>query len=193
MGASKVLSVLLRLWELACSAIVLGVVGGFFSRVNQANSYADNRLVYTIVIASISTAVSLLFMMPFTFTFMACPLDFILFALWLVAFILLEVLTGSHTCNASWYYNYYQRAAMSAHSKAAKKQPNNQTAARSRRVIGRRRRPAKTSMELPCSTVQHIEVLQQSPLRQRPPHLLHSSPAGSHHDHDQMQDRGIVN
>ncbi|KAB5559825.1 hypothetical protein GE09DRAFT_1220491 [Coniochaeta sp. 2T2.1] len=30
MGASKVLSVLLRLWELASSSIVLGLIGGFF-------------------------------------------------------------------------------------------------------------------------------------------------------------------
>ncbi|KAB5517400.1 hypothetical protein GE09DRAFT_1158706 [Coniochaeta sp. 2T2.1] len=107
MGASKVLSIGLRIWELTCSCIVLGVVGHFLSRVNLANANADSRLIYTIIIASISTAVSLLFILPFTFTFMACPLDFILFVLWLVAFILLELLTPNNTCDAFWYYNYW--------------------------------------------------------------------------------------
>ncbi|KAB5542747.1 hypothetical protein GE09DRAFT_1133181 [Coniochaeta sp. 2T2.1] len=107
MGASKGLSIFLRIWELISSLIVLGIVAHFFSRVKLANANADSRLIFTISIASISTAVSLLFMMPFTFTFMACPLDFILFVLWLVAFILLELLTGNNTCNSYWYYNYW--------------------------------------------------------------------------------------
>ena len=106
-AASKILSVILRIGELCCSLIVLGIVGSFFWRVGQANTYADNRLVFTIVLASISTVLSLLLMVPFKFTFYACALDFILFGLWLVDFILLELLTGIHTCDAVWYYNYW--------------------------------------------------------------------------------------
>lgn len=106
-AASKILSVILRIGELCCSLIVLGLVGHFFWRVGQANTYADNRLVFTIVLASISTVLSLLLMIPFKFTFYACAIDFVMFALWLIDFILLELLTGIHTCNSAWYYNYW--------------------------------------------------------------------------------------
>jgi len=106
-AASKILSVILRIGELCCSLIVLGIVGHFFWCVGEANTYADNRLVYTIVLASISTVLSLLLMVPFKFTFYACALDFIFFGLWLVDFILLELLTGINTCDAVWYYNYW--------------------------------------------------------------------------------------
>ncbi len=92
-AASKILSVCLRLGELACSIIVLGIVGHFLSRLSSASVYADNRLIYTIVVASISTFASLMFMVPFTCSFLAFPFDFILFVLWLVAFCLLEVVS----------------------------------------------------------------------------------------------------
>jgi glucose uptake protein GlcU len=92
MGASsKVLSVILRLGELSCSVIVLGLVGRVLWHVGQANTYSDARLVFVTVVACISTVASLLLMAPFTFSFFACPFDLVLFVLWLVAFILLEL------------------------------------------------------------------------------------------------------
>ncbi|KAH6838401.1 hypothetical protein B0I37DRAFT_419687 [Chaetomium sp. MPI-CAGE-AT-0009] len=108
MGASsKVLSVILRLGELSSSVIVLGLVGRVLWHVGQANTYSDARLVFVTVVACISTVASLLLMAPFTFTFFACPFDLVLFVLWLVAFIFLELLTGINTCNAVWYYSYW--------------------------------------------------------------------------------------
>jgi len=107
-AASKILSVILRIGQLCCSLIVLGIIGHFFWRIGKAgNTQADNRLIYTLVLASISTVLSLLFMIPFKLGFYACPLDFCFFGLWLVDFILLELLTGINTCNAVWYYNYW--------------------------------------------------------------------------------------
>lgn len=95
MGAlSKILSACLRVGELVCSIIVLGIIGRFLWHVGEANIYADARLVFAIIVASISTVASLIFMIPFTFTFMVCPFDFILFTLWLVTFILLELVSN---------------------------------------------------------------------------------------------------
>lgn len=108
MGAAfKAFSVFLRLGELACSVIVLGLVGRVLWHIGQANTYSDARLIFTTVVACISTVASLLLMVPFTFTFFACPVDLVLFVLWLVAFILLELLTGINTCNGVWYYSYW--------------------------------------------------------------------------------------
>jgi hypothetical protein len=106
-AASKVFSVILRAGELACSLIVLGIAGHLLWQLGRANTYADARLILTIVVASVSTAVSVICMVPFTFSFFAFPLDFILFAMWLVTFILLEILTGVNTCDSYWYYSYW--------------------------------------------------------------------------------------
>jgi hypothetical protein len=94
-AASKVISVLLRILELCSSVIVLGLVGRVLWHTGQANTYADGRLIFALVVACISTAASLLFMVPFTFTFFACPIDLLLFVLWLVTFILLELVFPS--------------------------------------------------------------------------------------------------
>jgi hypothetical protein len=105
--ASKVTCVILRLGELISSVIILGILGHFLWVVSDANVYSDARIVYTTVIASISTFLSVLLILPFTYSFLAFPVDFIVAILWLVAFCLLEALTGINTCNAFWYWHYW--------------------------------------------------------------------------------------
>lgn len=127
--ASRVVSVVLRLGELTCSVIVLGLLGRFLSIVSDANVYADSRIIYATVVASMGVLFSILFILPFTYSFMAFPLDFVMFVLALVAFCLLEVvspynlacwhdycqccgtnslkLTGTNTCHSSWYWSYW--------------------------------------------------------------------------------------
>ncbi|KAK5658984.1 hypothetical protein OQA88_1070 [Cercophora sp. LCS_1] len=107
MAASKVFSVFLRAGELVCATIVLGILANFISRANTASVYLDGRITYGLIVACISVVVSIVCMVPFTFAFAVWPLDFILFVLWLVVFILFEVLTGINTCNAVWYYSYW--------------------------------------------------------------------------------------
>jgi len=106
-SASKVFSVILRLGELACAVIIVGLLGRFLAMVYDANAYTDSRIVYTMVIASIALALSIILMPPFTYSFMAFPIDFIFFILFLVAFCLLELLTGIHTCDSYWYWSYW--------------------------------------------------------------------------------------
>ncbi len=89
-AASKVVLCGLRIWELICSLIVLGILASFLRRVNDADAPRDGRIVYGIVTASISTAFSIIFIAPFIYAFMAFPGDFILWVMWLVAFCLLE-------------------------------------------------------------------------------------------------------
>ena len=96
-SASKVLSVLLRLGELVCGVIVLALLGRFLYIVGEANVYADSRIIYATVVSSIAIALSILLMPPFTYSFMAFPLDFIMFTLFLVAFCLLESVRKNNT------------------------------------------------------------------------------------------------
>lgn len=88
-STSKVCSVILRVWELVCSAVVLGLTARFVNLVIRAGASNDARIIYTLTLASISTLYSILFMPPLMYTFLAFAADFILFVMWLVAFCLL--------------------------------------------------------------------------------------------------------
>lgn len=126
-SASRVALVALRIWELICSVIVVGILGHFLYIVSDAGATNDGRAVYSLVVASISTVFSLVFIAPFMYSFLAFPVDFALFVMWLVAFCLLETVrdslpsgcmgtpqkltpaqrTGIHTCSSPWYWNYW--------------------------------------------------------------------------------------
>ncbi|KAK0736322.1 hypothetical protein B0T21DRAFT_383891 [Apiosordaria backusii] len=107
-SASKVLLVLLRLGELVCGAVVLGLLGRAFYLINDAGVLEpEGRLIYAAVVASLTILDSLVFIVPFAYSYWSFPLDFIFFVLWIVAFGLLESLTGIQTCYSSWFNNYW--------------------------------------------------------------------------------------
>ncbi len=96
MGAgSRVVLVCLRIWQLICSVIVLGILSSFLHRISNAGATRDGRIVYGIVTASISTVFSIVFIAPFLYAFLAFPADFILFVMWLVVFCLLVTVRAS--------------------------------------------------------------------------------------------------
>ncbi|KAK0642193.1 hypothetical protein B0T16DRAFT_336551 [Cercophora newfieldiana] len=106
--ASRGISIFLRLGELACGAIVLGLLGRAFYLIGQAGVDDPNgRLIYAAVIASLTIIQSLFFMPPLGYVFWFFPIDFFFFAAWLVVFCLLETLTGVNTCNSDWYLTYW--------------------------------------------------------------------------------------
>lgn len=85
---------LLRLGQLVCGAIVLGIVGYFFSLVSDAGVIDPNaRLVYAAVIAALTILGAIIFMAPFAYSFWSFPVDFIFFAAWLVVFCALETVS----------------------------------------------------------------------------------------------------
>lgn len=92
-GASRGLSVFLRLGELTCGAIVLGIIGRLLDLVDEAGSSPNARLIYTVVVASLTIIFSLFFILPMAYSFWAFPVDFFMFAAWLVAFCLLETVS----------------------------------------------------------------------------------------------------
>ncbi|KAH6974517.1 hypothetical protein BKA56DRAFT_634398 [Ilyonectria sp. MPI-CAGE-AT-0026] len=105
--AHKVASVFLRFLELSSAVIVLGLLSRFAYNLSIAGVHMDGRLVYTMVVASIGIVYSIFLCPPFDILFLSFPFDFILFIMWLVAYCLLQTKTRSHSCTASWYYNYW--------------------------------------------------------------------------------------
>jgi hypothetical protein len=105
--AHKVVSVVLRLSELASAIIVLGILSRFCYLIGIAQADVDGRIIYTIVVASLGIMYSIIFCPPFRNMFLSFPFDFLMFVMWLVAYCLLQTKTGSHTCSARWYNDYW--------------------------------------------------------------------------------------
>jgi len=104
-SASKIASVCLRVGELICATIVVGILGHYLYLLDKADANANGRITYTIAIAGTSLGLSVLLMPPFMYSFWAFPVDYALFICWMVAFGLMIDLTGSKGCNSSWYWN----------------------------------------------------------------------------------------
>jgi len=88
-AASQALSVVLRILELSCAAIVAGIIGQYLHYLALADAQAGSRIVYTEVIAGISILFSIILMPPLKYSFYCFAIDGILFICWMVAFGLL--------------------------------------------------------------------------------------------------------
>jgi hypothetical protein len=88
--AHKVISVLLRMGEFASAAIVIGILGRFCYLISDAHAHTDGRIIYAMVVAGISIVYTFFFCPPFKSLFLAFPVDFVLFVMWLVAYCLLQ-------------------------------------------------------------------------------------------------------
>ncbi|KAK5652398.1 hypothetical protein OQA88_10590 [Cercophora sp. LCS_1] len=106
--ASRAFSVFLRIGQLVCGGIVLGLLGRFFYLFDNAGMTDPSaRLVYAAVIAALSIIFALVLIPPLAYSFWLFPIDVFMFAAWLVAFCVLETLTGINTCNSDWYTTYW--------------------------------------------------------------------------------------
>jgi len=88
--ASKIIHVILRIWELLLSVIVVAILSYFVREVRNGHGYVDPLVIYILVVACISSAYAIITVVPLMVSFLAFPVDFIMFVLWLVAFCLAE-------------------------------------------------------------------------------------------------------
>jgi hypothetical protein len=86
---SKILSAVLRFLELASATIVAGILGRFLHFAHIGHGPDSGRIIYAVIIASISIVFSIVLLPPTRYSFYAFPIDFILFSAWIVAFGLL--------------------------------------------------------------------------------------------------------
>jgi len=98
-------SLLLRIGELAFSATVAGITGQYLHANKGSSAWSKKRFIYTEVIAALGILISLLFLIPFTSTFIHWPVDLFLFAAWMVAFGLLVNFIGPMHCGSVWNWN----------------------------------------------------------------------------------------
>jgi uncharacterized membrane protein len=83
---SRFLSFFFRFAEFVCAAVVLGITSFF---LHQHHKYGINplgRTIYTEVVAIISVLLSLVWLLPFTSTFLHYPFDLFMSVAWFAAF-----------------------------------------------------------------------------------------------------------
>lgn len=94
--ASKIVSVILRVWEIICAAIVTGIVAYYVHYLDHANVGTPSRISYAIAIGSISLFFGVVLIVPAKYSFWAFPLDFLLFIMWMTCFGLLVDVSGHY-------------------------------------------------------------------------------------------------
>jgi hypothetical protein len=90
-------SVLLRLGELAFAAIVAGITGYYLNTFNNQQA----TFIYTEVVAALSIFLALLWLLPFSGTFVLWPVDLVISIAWFVAGGLLVDYFGPLYCNGN--------------------------------------------------------------------------------------------
>jgi hypothetical protein len=101
---ADILSLCLRVGELAFSATVAGLTGHYLHQTKGSSAWNKKRFIYTEVIAAIGIVFSLLFLLPFATSFIHWPMDFLLFAGFMIAFgLMANYLNGS--CGSIWNWH----------------------------------------------------------------------------------------
>ncbi|KAI5462474.1 membrane-associating domain-containing protein [Mariannaea sp. PMI_226] len=99
MALDRLVSMALRAAELVFAAIVAGVTGDYLHKSRHASSWDLGRFIYTEVVAAISIFLALIWLIPFSGTFIHWPADIFISILWWVSFGLLVDLVGD-SCGA---------------------------------------------------------------------------------------------
>jgi len=99
-----ILSILLRIGELAFAAVVAGLTGEYLHSIRNVPAHDKARFIYTEVIAALSILLALVWLIPFRRTYFHYVMDFILFAAWMVAFGLLVNFIGPLNCGNVFYW-----------------------------------------------------------------------------------------
>ncbi|KAK7722310.1 hypothetical protein SLS64_000847 [Diaporthe eres] len=98
---TDLVSMLFRLAELVFAAIVAGITGNYLHASRGQSSWTLGRFIYAEVVAGISILLSLLWLLPFSGSFIHWPVDFIISAAWFAVFGLLVDWLGG-TCGRTF-------------------------------------------------------------------------------------------
>lgn len=85
MAIARLVSIGLRTAELVFACIVAGVTGDYIHQ-SHASSVSLWRFIYTVTVSAISILLALLWLIPFSSTFVHWPIDFFISVLWWISF-----------------------------------------------------------------------------------------------------------
>jgi len=99
-----IFSMVLRIGELAFAAVVAGLTGEYLHSIRHTSGGDKGRFIYTEVIAALSILLALLWLLPFSGTFIHWPIDFLLFAAWMISFGLMVNFIEPLNCGSVFYW-----------------------------------------------------------------------------------------
>ncbi|KAK7517824.1 integral membrane protein [Phyllosticta citriasiana] len=102
---SRLVSLFLRFGQFVSAAVCLGVTSWFlYDQHHHDYDGPKGREIYTLVIAALSIFFSLIWMIPFTFTFLHYPFDLFLSLAWFASFGLLVDWIGDINCGRAFHW-----------------------------------------------------------------------------------------
>jgi len=101
----RILSICLRIGELAFAAVVAALSGEYLHLVRSTPNSSKGRFIYAEVIAAISILLALFWLIPFSGGFIHWPVDVLLSAGWFAAFGLLVKFIGPRNCGSIWNWS----------------------------------------------------------------------------------------
>ncbi|KAK7746515.1 hypothetical protein SLS53_002474 [Cytospora paraplurivora] len=100
---TDLVSIIFRVAELAFAAIVAGITGKYLHAQRGQSSWHLGRFIYIEVVAGLSILLSLLWLLPFSGSFIHWPADILLSVAWFAAFgLLVNWLGGSCGRTFDW-------------------------------------------------------------------------------------------
>ncbi|KAJ5406256.1 hypothetical protein N7465_007540 [Penicillium sp. CMV-2018d] len=107
---SRLVSIILRVAEIAFAAVVAGVIGHYLAEVNHSGVDVDwlpqSRWIYTEVIAGLSILLGLIWLIPFSSGFFSWPMDILISFAWFAAFGVLVDTIRHLPCGSIWSWHF---------------------------------------------------------------------------------------
>lgn len=93
---TDLMSMILRAAEVAFAAIVAGITGNYLHAVEGTSTWEQSRFIYTEVVAALSIVLALIWLFPFSSSFIHWPADFFMSILWFASFgLMVDVSTSA--------------------------------------------------------------------------------------------------
>ncbi|OAL40295.1 hypothetical protein AYO20_00031 [Fonsecaea nubica] len=100
---SRIVSMGLRVCELAFAGVVAGIVGSYLDDYRHGNGWPLARFIYIEIVAGISLLLGLLWLLPFAGGFFHWPMDIILSFAWFASFGLLVEWASGTGCDGDTF------------------------------------------------------------------------------------------
>lgn len=93
---ADLISMILRLAELVFAAIVLGITSHYLHITQGVSAWDQGRFIYTDVVAALAVILAIIWLFPFSGSFIHWPADLFISIAWFVSFgLLVNWLNGS--------------------------------------------------------------------------------------------------
>jgi len=102
---SRLFSLILRIAEFVCAAVVLGITAWFLHVHHTQGTGPLGREIYTLIWAILAVLLSLAWLLPFTGNMMHYPMDLVMSGGWFAAFALLVMYIHDIDCGGAFHWS----------------------------------------------------------------------------------------